>query len=755
MVRQGRYTQRVSLVARAKRSLRRRWRWFKELSRLKKFLLIAGPIFIFLLVVPLLTYAYFARDIGDQERLMNRNNTGIVLKDKNGEVFYSTGRSQTLKLVPLSDISDNVKKALIASEDKDFYEHKGFAPLAILRAFYNNLVAREVTGGGSTITQQLAKNTLLSDNQTFLRKYQELTVAIAIEQNYTKDQILEMYLNSAFFGGHTFGIDEAAKFYFNKSAKDLTLAESSMLVGILPAPNAYSPTLGNPQYAKERQNTVLTRMVANGFITQADKDAAIAESLTYAPVPEENSAAPHFTEMVLNELYDKYGEEKVTRSGYQVTTTLDLNLQRQAEKNMANNMAFIQRNGGSNASLIAIDPKAGEIRALIGSADYNNQQFGKVNMVTTPRQPGSSFKPVYYSQALAGGIITPATILADVPTDFGGYSPQNASRTFSGDISVRNALARSLNIPSVKVMQKLGVQTAVDDAKKMGITTLKNSSDYGLSLALGSAEIPLIEMTNVYAGFANGGLQYGNTTLSSIDDKFSSRIYDNRPVNKRIISVQGAFLISSILSDNSARAPVFGSSLTVSGKQVAVKTGTTDDQRDAWTIGYTPELAIGVWVGNNDNSAMKNGGSGMAGPIWRTTMQNALSSVTSAGFSPPAGIAQIQVCRSNGLRAPEASSATYGEYFLTSAEPTGNCQVAQPEPTETKKEDAEPTETPTAPTTPSAGGSGNASGGAASGGSSTGNGSSSGTGNTNPGTTPSTPSVPSQGTLPGGSASTP
>jgi len=689
MARQGIYTRKVGPVRQTKRSTKRFWRWFKGLSKTKKTLLIAGPLLAFLIITPIATYIYYYNDIADQERLMNRNNSGVVLTDKNGTTIYSTGRAQHRDMVQLDSISDQVEHALVASEDKDFYKHNGFSITGIARSLFNNASAGTITGGGSTLTQQLAKITLLTEQQTILRKYQELTISIAIEQRYTKDQILDMYLNSAYFGGNVFGIQEAAKFYFNKAPQDLDLAESATLIGILPAPNAYSPTLGNPEYAKERQNTVLTRMVNNGYITEAQKAAAEAEALAYVPPADESSdsEAPHFAQMVLQELYDKYGQEKVKRSGYQVKTTLDLNLQRQLAANINGNMAYIQRNGGSNASGVAIDPASGEIRALVGSADYNNPDWGKVNMVTTARQPGSSFKPIYYSEAMAEGIITPATIFADQPTDFNGYKPLNADRSWHGNVTTRKALAWSLNVPSVKVMQKFGVDNAVKQANKMGISSIDANKNYGLSLALGAAEAPLLQMTNAYAAFANQGQQYGTTTIEQVNDKYNKTIFTANPVSKEVISPQGAYLISSILSDNSARAGIFGSSLTVFGRTAAVKTGTTDDQRDAWTIGYTPQLAIGVWVGNNDNAAMRNGGSGMAGPIWVKTMKQALQGVPNTPFTIPSGIVQKPVCASNGGIANTSGNGTYTEYFLSTALPTATCEIKQNTKPETKTED--------------------------------------------------------------------
>jgi 1A family penicillin-binding protein len=690
MARKGVYTKKVGPFAKVKRNFRRFGRWWKKLSWPKRIALIGGPILAVLIIIPVATYLYYLNDISDPERLMNRNNTGIVLTDKNGEVFYSFGKAEGREMLPLDEISDNVKNALVAAEDKDFYNHPGFSIGRTLATLYANVTAGEITGGGSTITQQLAKNTLLTEDQTIFRKYQELAISLAIEQQYTKDEILSMYLNSVFYGENAFGIKEAAQIYFGKSPKDLSLAESAMLIGILPAPSVYSPISGNPEYAKERQGTVLGRMVENGYITEQQKKDALAQELAYADQSQHNSEAPHFAEMVIEQLYDKYGEEKVIRSGYQVETTLDLKLQRILKENIDDHIGYIQLNGGSNAGGVAIDPTSGEVRALVGSADWENPDWGMVNMATTPRQPGSSFKPIYFSDALAEGIITPATVIADVPTDFNGYQPQNASRTFSGDITVRNALSRSLNIPAVKVMEMLGVDNAVEAARRLGITTINSEADYGLSLALGAAEAPLMQMTNAYAAFANGGQQYSPTIIKKIDNKFNDTVFTAREESKEVLSQQGAFLISSILSDNNARAPIFGSSLTVGGHTAAVKTGTTDDSRDAWTIGYTPQLTVGVWVGNNDNATMLNGGSGMAGPIWVNTMAEALQDVPDAPFAVPSGVVERPICYGNGGLADQAGPNTYNEYFISWALPTATCTAEQEQKEEEKQPEEEP-----------------------------------------------------------------
>jgi len=660
-----------------------RWKWFKALSKPKKAAVIGGPILAFLILTPIFTYFYYASAISNPDRLMNYSNTGVVLLDKSGEAFYSFGTADRGERLPLDQISDYTEKALISAEDKNFYKHGGFSLISIVGALYANLLSGDGTAyGGSTLTQQLAKNTLLSSNQTYLRKYQELTIALAIEQTYSKDEILDLYLNSVYYGEGAFGIASAAETYFGKSAADLDLAESTMLIGLLPAPSAYSPISGNPEYAKERQATVLSRMTDNQAITQAEADAAKAKVLAYAEQGDGvNGEAPHFAEMVLDELYKEYGEERVTRSGFRVTTTLDSTLQKAASDAVDTQIGFIQRNGGSNAAVVAIDPTTGEIRALVGSADYNNTDFGKVNMAITARQPGSSLKPLYYTEAMHRNIITPGTILKDEPTDFGGgYRPLNADRKFRGNVSVRSAISQSLNIPSVEVMQKLGVSTSVDALQRLGISTISDKNDYGLSLALGSAEAKLTDMTNAYATFANSGGKFDPTTITRIDDKFEKEVFKkNTKSADKVMGENASFLISDILNDENARAPIFGSSLNTNGYDVAVKTGTTDEARDAWTIGYAKQLAVGVWVGNNDNTPMNNGGSSMAGPIWRSTILAGLKGQANQPFTAPSGVERLTICRSNGLRAVGGGTdGTYQEYFIRGSTPVGTCDVPKP-----------------------------------------------------------------------------
>lgn len=688
----------------------------RSLFTKKRLAFAGGLLAIFMIVTPVLTYAYFARDISDRERLMNRNSTGIVLVDSKGETFYEYGRASSGDEVPVDKVSESMKEALIASEDKDFYEHEGYSVRGIIRALFSNVTSRDATNqGGSTITQQLVKNTLLTADQNYLRKYQEVSMAIAVEREYTKDEILEMYLNSVYYGEGAFGITEAAQSYYGKSPADLTAAESAMLVGVLPAPNTYSPISGDPELAKQRQQYVLTKMVEQKYLTAAEKEAALAQELNYSggeAASQSFQHAQHYALMVLDELNEKYGEERVSRSGFRVTTTLDLAAQKEAEAIVERRVASFASRGGENAGLVAIDPSNGHVKALVGSVSWENEEFGKVNMALTPRQPGSSFKPIYYAEAFDKKLITASTIINDQPKTYGTWAPQNYDFRFRGEISVRNALATSLNIPAAEVMQKLGPEEATEAARRMSIRTVTEPEKYGLTLALGTAETKLLEMTNAYAAFAAGGMQHDTVLITEIVDKYDGVVFQHRDrAGERVMGEDASFLISSILSDNTARAPTFGSSLNIAGRQVAVKTGTTDDNKDAWTIGYSPSLAVGVWVGNNQNEPMRGlAGGSSAGLIWRDTITAMLKGTEVKRFEKPASVRQVTICRGTDMRAVNPGDNTTTEYFIRGTEPKGECNVSrqveeqpkpqqeQPKPEEKKPEKPEKPEEPEQPT---------------------------------------------------------
>lgn len=680
---------------------------FMKLSRKRKILLGAWVAFSIIMVITLFTTVMFANALGSRESIMNRNKTGLTLTDKNDEVFYQFYNARSETFVPISKISPEVKDALIASEDKDFYKHHGFSPLGIGNAVWQNIRPGGLDNGGSTITQQLVASALLTKDRTLMRKYQELVLSVEIERRYSKDEILEMYLNSVYFGEGAFGIEDAARTYFNKSAKDLNTAESAMLIGLLPAPSAYSPLNGDPKKAEIRQDYVLNRMVEEGKLTEAEAKKADDKKLAFAEAEDTQYEAPHFALMVLEELEKKYGggdkgEEYVARSGFKVKTTLDLDLQRKAEKAVENQVALLAGSNVSNGGAVVIDPKTGEIRALVGSADWENDEWGKLNITTANRQPGSSFKPFVYGTGIENEVLTAATIFKDKLTDFGGYTPYNYDRRFRGDVTLRRALANSLNVPAVSAMQQTGVDQVIDQTRKLGLTTLSDDVNYGLPLALGSGEAKLTEMTNAYAVFANQGRHNEITTYTSITDKENKQIFKYEPKNERAISDQTSYILSSILSDNAARAETFGSSLTIS-RPAAVKTGTTENYRDAWTLGYTPSIAVGVWIGNNNGELMSSvAGSSGAAPIWRNIMEAGLANTPYEQFTAPSGIATRDICRSNGGVAEKAGTNTYKEFFKAGALPDLTCEAKEKKKEEPKKKEEEPKveETPIEETPP-------------------------------------------------------
>jgi 1A family penicillin-binding protein len=678
--------------------------WTELITRVRaavtrKRLIIAGIVLLaFLILTPIITYAYFAHDISNRERLMNRNNTGIIIRDRKSKIIYEYGTINNNNDVPLSKISDDVEHAIIASEDAEFYHHPGFSIRGIARALFADAKHKSATAyGGSTITQQLVKNKLLSSDKNYLRKYQEVAMAVAVERRYTKDEILDMYLNSVYFGEGAFGINEAAKVYFNKTPAQLDLAESSMLIGLLPAPSAYSPLSGDSSLAKEQQQVVLSRMARDHYITKSQKEQAINQGLVYAKrAADKQNYAPHFTQMIIAQLKKKYGEEKYTRSGYDVTTGLDLSWQKQAEAIIKQQVAVSSSLGGRNACLVAEDPKTGEVRALVASVDWNNKDFGQVNMTTTLRQPGSSFKPIYFSKAFEKKLITAATILDDSKKTFGNsYTPRDYDNRYKGKMPVRSALAESRNVPAVEVMQKLGVANGVQAAQEMGLSSVDgNPSHYGLSLALGTAEIRLTDMVNAYSAFANKGQLPEQTLITQIKDKYGRTVYRHKVSHKQVRSPGAAFIIDSILSDKTARAPTYGSRLNIPGRPVAFKTGTTNDNRDGWTIGFTPNLVVGAWMGNNENEPMIGlAGGSSAGIIWKHAMTTFLEDLPVEKFEKPKSVVQLNICRGTELRAPYSGGNTFMEYFIKGSEPKATCNTQkksqQPQP---KKEEQQPQE---------------------------------------------------------------
>lgn len=639
--------------------------------------------FVFTLIalaaVPVYTYAYYGPDLTNRDVLMNQNNTGLTLLDRYNQPFFTFYQAKNRQDIPLSQMPKNIQLALVATEDKDFYAHNGFSPKSILRSIYDDLRQKELLYGGSTITQQLVKNALLNPQKNFVRKYQEIILAYEIEQRYSKDEIMEMYLNSVYFGEGAFGVEGAAQTYFNKKAQDLSLAQSAYLVGLLPAPSRFSPFAGDLEEAKKRQALVLQKMASQNYISEEQKKQAETEKLNFTPPDNPlNTQALHFALMVKDQLASQYSEEQISRSGFKVKTTIDLDWQQFTEETVKKQVKSLTPNRVSNAAAVVMDPKTGEVKALVGSLDWHNEKFGKVNVATSARQPGSSFKPIYYSEALDKGIITPTTMLRDMPTTFGkDYRPKDYDGRYRGMVTTRRALANSLNIPSVEVLSKLGVEEAINTAQKFGITTLEDPQNYGLSLALGAGEVKLVEMTGAYSVLANYGQKNDLTTVLEIKDKNNQLIYEYQPQPHQIISPGAAFLISSILSDNQTRKEIFGNTLDIS-RVAAVKTGTTENYKDAWTLGYTPSLAVGVWVGNNDGAPMDNiAGSLGAAPIWKALMEKFLANTPVEKFEPPKEYVESFNCRiSFGREATQ--SASLNEYFLKGTPHPQNCLPSKP-----------------------------------------------------------------------------
>ncbi len=668
----------------------------------REFYLILASLLSVFIIVPGITYAAFSDDLITKESIMNKNSTGLVLLDRSGKEFFRFYQARSQSFVPLSEIPLTVRQAVVASEDKDFYQHSGFSLKAIVRSAIKDYQMKDFAYGGSTITQQLVKNSLLTPDKNLFRKYQEVLLAQQIEGKYSKDQILEMYLNSVYFGEGAFGIENAAESYFGKKVNELDLAESAMLIGVLPAPTSYSPISGSYDEARIRQRIVLEKMTEQGFITNEQKDQSLAQKLVFNPVKNENSLdAVHFALMVRDSLINQYGEEFVARAGFVVQTTLDMNLQQKAVSEVQKQVESLKSSHANNGAVVIMDPKTGEVLSLVGSSDWSNERFGKVNMATQPRSPGSSFKPIIYAAAMEKGIITPSTILKDSPTQFRlssnplekAYAPQNYDRQFRGSVTVRRALSNSLNVPAVQVMQMVGVNTGLEMAGRLGVSGLGDASENGLSLVLGTGEASLFDMTKAYSVFASQGLKIEPTLISEIKDKSGSTIFHYEAKREPVLKPQVAFLISSILSDNQARAEEFGNALTIS-KTAAVKTGTSDSYRDALTIGYTPSVVVGVWVGNNDNKPMSQvAGSLGAAPIWKNIMEYRLKDTPPESFEAPPGVTQVSVCSFNGLplKNQEATSSAKKEYFITGTVPTKFCTIPKPTPPPAPSDQPTPT----------------------------------------------------------------
>lgn len=653
---------------------------------------------LILIITTIVVVLFFFTQVPSPEDLQNRTIAqSTKIYDRNGELLYDIFQNQNRTPVKLEEVPEVVKKSTIAIEDKDFYKHRGFSPFGIGRALFEFVVHRKVQGG-STLTQQLVKNALLSSERSVIRKIKELILAIQVERVYSKDQILEMYLNEIPYGGTAYGIEAAANLYFGKGAKDLDLAEASLLAGLPQRPSVYSPYGTHPELAKARQEAVLRRMVEDGYVTGEQAEVAKKETLTYRTAQNEAGfKAPHFVLYVKQKLIEQYGDKLVEQGGLRVTTTLDYKLQEEAQKIVKGEIERLKGFQVGNSAAVVLNPKNGQILSMIGSKDY----FGKsepegcsegktcifepnVNVALGLRQPGSATKPITYSVGLQKGYTASYTIM-DVKTDFPGgadrpvYTPTNYDGQFHGPVQVRFTLGNSYNIPAVKMLALSGVKNVLDLGFRMGLSSWEpieeNVNSVGLSLTLGGREVRLLDLTSAFGVLANQGKRQEPISILKVTDSKNKDLFEyHESDGVRVLDEGIAFIISNILSDNGARSAAFGASsiLNIPGKTVSVKTGTTDQKRDNWTIGYNPEVVVGVWVGNNDNSVMNPAiASGVTGasPIWQKIMITALKGKPNETPKQPDHVVQVDVDSLMGGK-PKDGMPSRKEFFLKGAEPS-------------------------------------------------------------------------------------
>jgi len=647
------------MVKRLTKSLLIHQKKIRRKPKRKKFIFV-GLIFLFITIVlvsvgySIYLYHTLPDPINTGQKIINQS---TKIYDRSGKILlYEIHGEEKRTYVALNEIPDYAQKATLAIEDAEFYNHPAFNWKSLLRAIIVNLKEGKFVQGGSTITQQVVKNTYLTPEKTIQRKIKEILLALKLEKHYSKNQILEMYLNQIPYGSNAYGIEAAAQTFFNKSAKDLTLAESAILAALPKAPTYYSPYGNNQEALFNRQKLILERMEKLGFITSEEFEKAFAEKIKFA-YRVEKMLAPHFVMFVKQYLEEKYGADYVENAGLKVITTLDWDLQQIAEKVVLEG-ALRNENlyKGRNAALVAQDPKTGQILAMVGSRDYFNLEIdGNFNVITGHRQPGSAFKPFAYLTAFKKGL-TPETIVFDLKTEFNPncpptadqekdrygldcYHPQNFDLTFRGPVDLRHALAQSINVPSVKVLYLAGVKDTINTAHQLGITTLNEINRYGLSLVLGGGDVKPLDLVQAYSVLAQDGIKHQQSAIIKLEDSKGTILEEYKDVSERVFESQYVRLINDILSDKQARIGLFspGNLLEIAGYEVAAKTGTTQDYRDAWTAGYTPSLATVVWAGNNDFSPMQKGGGSIlaAVPIWHNFMIEALKKYQPESFPKP------------------------------------------------------------------------------------------------------------------------
>lgn len=664
---------------------RRRFR--TKIQRSRTLVKIAKIAFIGVIVLAVgffVALPLMAFNLPSPDKVVRRDGFSTKILDRNGVVLYDIYNGERRSPVSLSEMPLFLRQATISIEDKNFYTHQGFDPLGLVRSVYYVVRYGRSLQGGSTLTQQLVKNVLLSSERSVTRKVKEFVLAIQIERKYTKDEILQMYLNEAPYGGTSWGVEAASEVYFGKKVKDLNLVECAILAGMPQSPSTYSPYSSTPKAYIGRTQAVLRRMKEDGYITADQEKSANVILNTYQFQTKGASfKAPHFVQYVQQILEDRYGTNVVEQGGLIVTTTLDYTLQQKAEDIVSTEIAKVEKQHITNGAAVVLNPQTGEILAMVGSKNFNDPNYdGQFNVVTALRQPGSAIKPITYVTAFKEGY-TPATLLMDVQTTFPGgigqpdYIPVNYDGKFHGPIQVRYALGNSINIAAVKMLAMVGIKDMLTTAYDLGINSLKpdqvTMNKVGLSVTLGGGEVRLLELTGAYASFMNKGYRVDPVSILKVQDNTGKVLEEVKPDKKnRVLTEEQAFLIDSILSDNSARKDVFGenSLLNIPGRTLAVKTGTTNDKKDNWTIGGNYQTLVGVWVGNNNNTSMLNVASGISGasPIWNKIITASLTGKPDQKFDIPAGVVTASVDSVSGYRAHDGFTART-EYFIKGTEP--------------------------------------------------------------------------------------
>jgi 1A family penicillin-binding protein len=629
-------------------------------------------------------FIYYSRSLPDPNRLLGRNvpeSTKIYAKDNS--LLYEVHGEVKRTLVNLDQINPNLKNATLVAEDRNFYNHAGISLTGLARSIFVDIIHGEKRQGGSTITQQFVKNAMLSNDKSFVRKIKEIVLSIELEARFSKDEILKMYLNEIPYGRNAYGVEAAAQTYFNKSAKDLTVAESAYIAALPQAPSYYNPSGAHFDDLQARQQYILNQMKDLGYINDEQLKLAMDENVQFQQI-RNSIVAPHFVQYVEDYIADKYGEQALREGGLKVYTTLDPHLQEIAEKAVADGAAKNTSAGGYNAALVAIDPKTGQILAMVGSKDYFGENYPKdcnpktclfspnVNVATTLQQPGSSFKPYAYVTAFSRDYkYSPASMVVDVKTNFGGgYSPNNFNLSSNGPVSMRKALAGSLNVPAVKTIALVGEDKVIQTAQSLGVEG--QFKDCGLSVVLGGCDITLLDHTAAYAALANKGNKSEKTAILKVISQEGKTLEEYKEKRDQVLDEQAVYELTNILSDNSARTYVFGanSPLQMGDRPIAAKTGTTQDFRDGWTMGYTPSLAAGVWTGNNNNAPMKKDAVLMAGPIWHQFMAEALKGTPIEQFDRPSQIKEVTVDSVSGKLPTQYTPQTKTEIFADYAVPT-------------------------------------------------------------------------------------